>query len=152
MNLQNGGYPCKVTIGTKAHPTDPITDQFAHAFSIVERRVEQEGYKLPNSCYNSADFRATVWLFACRCVVCHTEVYRICEVPSDRQNAWYKPANLAMEQCRDKPFVCPVCGKPKVTTYQRIVGFLTPVRTYSKERKAEFAMRDWMDLNNLQEI
>lgn len=47
---------------------------------------------------------------------------------------------------------CPVCGKPKVTTYQRIVGFLTPVRTYSKERKAEFAMRDWMDLNNLQEI
>lgn len=47
---------------------------------------------------------------------------------------------------------CPVCGNPKVTTYQRIVGFLTPVRTYSKERKAEFAMRDWMDLNNLQEI
>lgn len=47
---------------------------------------------------------------------------------------------------------CPVCGKPKVTTYQRIVGFLTPVRSYSKERKAEFAMRDWMDLNNLQEI
>lgn len=47
---------------------------------------------------------------------------------------------------------CPVCGKPKVTTYQRIVGFLTPVKSYSKERKAEFAMRDWMDLNNLQEI
>ena len=34
--------------------------------------------------------------------------------------------------------VCPICGKPKVTSYQRIVGFLTPERTYSKERKAEF--------------
>jgi len=44
--------------------------------------------------------------------------------------------------------VCPVCGKPKVTTYQRIVGFLTPEKTYSKERKAEFAMRDWFDLSN----
>lgn len=40
--------------------------------------------------------------------------------------------------------VCPICGKPKVTTYQRIVGFLTPVRTYSKERKEEFYKRDWM--------
>lgn len=43
--------------------------------------------------------------------------------------------------------VCPICGKPKVTTYQRIVGFLTPERTYSKERKEEFQMRDWFDLN-----
>lgn len=42
---------------------------------------------------------------------------------------------------------CPICGGEKVTTYQRIVGFLTPEKTYSKERKAEFSMRDWMDLN-----
>lgn len=41
---------------------------------------------------------------------------------------------------------CPICGGKKVTTYQRIVGFLTPEKTYSKERKAEFAMRDWMKL------
>lgn len=47
---------------------------------------------------------------------------------------------------------CPICGKPKVTTYQRIVGFLTPERTYSKERKAEFKMRDWMDLNEMSEL
>lgn len=40
--------------------------------------------------------------------------------------------------------ICPVCGEKKVTTYQRIVGFLTPVRTYSKERKEEFEQRDWM--------
>lgn len=44
--------------------------------------------------------------------------------------------------------VCPKCGEPKFTTYQRIVGFLTPERSYSKERKAEFKMREWFDLNN----
>lgn len=48
--------------------------------------------------------------------------------------------------------VCPVCGKPKVTTYQRIVGFLTPERTYSKERKEEFKLRDWFDLNTMSEM
>lgn len=47
---------------------------------------------------------------------------------------------------------CPICGNPKVTTYQRIVGFLTPERTYSKERKAEFKSRDWMDLNEMSEL
>ncbi len=43
--------------------------------------------------------------------------------------------------------VCPSCGEPKETTYQRVVGFLTPEKTYSKERKEEFAMRDWFNLN-----
>lgn len=47
---------------------------------------------------------------------------------------------------------CPICGGPKETTYQRIVGFLTPERSYSKERKAEFAMRDWMDLNAMSDL
>lgn len=48
--------------------------------------------------------------------------------------------------------VCPKCGEPKVTTYQRIVGFLVPEKTYSKERKAEFKMRDWFDVNGMPEI
>ena len=39
--------------------------------------------------------------------------------------------------------VCPICGEPVETTYQRIVGFLTPTKTYSSERKEEFKMRDW---------
>lgn len=43
--------------------------------------------------------------------------------------------------------VCPVCGEPVETTYQRIVGFLTPCKTYSKERKEEFKLRDWFDVN-----
>lgn len=47
---------------------------------------------------------------------------------------------------------CPICGRPKVTSYQRIVGFLTPEKTYSQPRKAEFKMRDWFDLNNMGEM
>lgn len=47
---------------------------------------------------------------------------------------------------------CPICGKPKHTTYQRIVGFLTPTTTYSEERKKEFLMRDWLDLDRMREI
>jgi len=47
---------------------------------------------------------------------------------------------------------CPHCGNPKETTYQRIVGFLTPETTYSEERKAEFKLRDWMELDRMREI
>lgn len=43
--------------------------------------------------------------------------------------------------------VCPTCGNPVATEFTRIVGFYTPVRTYSKERKAEFDLREWSDIN-----
>ena len=43
--------------------------------------------------------------------------------------------------------VCPVCGEPKETSYTRIVGFLVPEKTFSKKRKAEFALRRWEELN-----
>lgn len=42
---------------------------------------------------------------------------------------------------------CPVCGGEVATEYSRIVGFWTPVRTYSKERKAEWKMRQWENIN-----
>ena len=38
---------------------------------------------------------------------------------------------------------CPICGGEVETTYQRIVGFLTSHKSYSKERKEEFHMRRW---------
>lgn len=47
---------------------------------------------------------------------------------------------------------CPTCGEPVVTTYQRIVGFLTRESSYSKERKAEFNMRDWLEIDRMSEI
>ena len=43
--------------------------------------------------------------------------------------------------------VCPICGEPVETEYTRIVGFYTPIKTYSAERKAEFKMRKWMNVN-----
>lgn len=47
---------------------------------------------------------------------------------------------------------CPVCGNPVETTWQRIVGFLTPEKSYSKERKAEFALRDWYEIDQKGEL
>ncbi len=43
--------------------------------------------------------------------------------------------------------ICPICGEPVETEYTRIVGFYTPVKTYSKERKEEVAMREWECIN-----
>lgn len=43
--------------------------------------------------------------------------------------------------------ICPTCGEPVATEYTRIVGFYTPIKTWSKERKKEYAMREWSDLN-----
>lgn len=43
--------------------------------------------------------------------------------------------------------ICPVCGCPVETEYSRIVGFYVPVKTWSKERKAEYKMREWENVN-----
>ena len=42
--------------------------------------------------------------------------------------------------------VCPYCGEPTITKYNRIVGFLVPDVNYSSERKQEFNMRTWFDV------
>lgn len=38
---------------------------------------------------------------------------------------------------------CPICGKIKIDTFSRIVGYLVPTQSYSKERKQEFENRKW---------
>lgn len=43
---------------------------------------------------------------------------------------------------------CPTCGEPKADTYTRVVGFLTPVSGWSKERRREFDERKWFNLND----
>lgn len=45
--------------------------------------------------------------------------------------------------------ICPICGEGVFDTYQRIVGFLEPVRSYSKDRKREFGTRQWYDYANM---
>jgi hypothetical protein len=47
--------------------------------------------------------------------------------------------------------VCPVCGKPVETEYTRIVGFYTPIQTWSKNRKSEYRLRRWEEINNTAE-
>ena len=42
---------------------------------------------------------------------------------------------------------CPICGGDVATEYTRIVGFYTPIKTWSKERKKEFTMRQWEHIN-----
>jgi ribonucleoside-triphosphate reductase (formate) len=42
---------------------------------------------------------------------------------------------------------CPKCGKPEQDTFSRIVGYLVPTQSYSKERKQEFNARKWFILD-----
>ncbi len=64
----------------------------------------------------------------------------------------YFAYNLQISVCEDEHGfygdICPKCGKPKVDTYQRVVGFLTGASTYSKERKLEHSKRYWYNLND----
>jgi len=41
--------------------------------------------------------------------------------------------------------ICPTCGEPVFDTYQRIVGYLVPTRSYSKDRFREFNTRRWYE-------
>ena len=43
---------------------------------------------------------------------------------------------------------CPICGSDVTTEYTRIVGFYTPIKSWSKERKAEFKLRQWEKIND----
>lgn len=67
------------------------------------------------------------------------------------QGVTYFAFNTKIQACKNNHAfygtTCPVCGCPVETEYTRIVGFYTPVKTYSKERKEEFTMRNWDDIN-----
>lgn len=43
--------------------------------------------------------------------------------------------------------VCPECGEPKTSEYSRTVGFFVKTKSWSKERKEEYKLREWMPLN-----
>lgn len=40
------------------------------------------------------------------------------------------------------------CGKPSVETYSRVVGFIVPYSSFSKERKQEFSNRLWYSIGD----
>lgn len=67
------------------------------------------------------------------------------------QGVTYFAFNTKIQACKHNHAffgtICPECGEPVDTEYTRIVGFYTPVKTYSKERKAEYNMREWENIN-----
>ena len=63
-----------------------------------------------------------------------------------RQGVIYFAKNMKINVCEDDhAFVGPHCrcGKTAVDSFSRVVGFLTPRSSYSKERKKEFDKRQW---------
>lgn len=71
------------------------------------------------------------------------------------QGVTYFAFNTKIQACKHNHAfygkICPVCGEPVDTEFTRIVGFYTPVKSYSQERKAEFKMRKWENNKNLGE-
>lgn len=62
----------------------------------------------------------------------------------------YFAFNTRINECKNHHgFVgtdrCPECGEPVFDTYQRIVGYLVPSRSYSKDRLREFNSRQWFN-------
>ena len=67
------------------------------------------------------------------------------------QGLTYFAFNVKIQACKfNHAFFgtkCPICGNPVATEYTRIVGFYTPIKTWSKERKEEYKLREWEDVN-----
>ena len=67
------------------------------------------------------------------------------------QGLTYFAFNTKIQACKHNHAffgsTCPVCGEPVDTEYTRIAGFYTPIKTWAKPRKAEYKMREWVDVN-----
>lgn len=72
-----------------------------------------------------------------------------------QQGVTYFAFNGKVSQCKNfHSFYgdyCPICGEHYENQYTRTVGFYTPIRSWSKERKAEFDLREWHSLDRLGE-
>lgn len=68
------------------------------------------------------------------------------------QGVTYFAFNTKIQACKNNHAffgkICPECGEPVHTEYTRIVGFYVPINTYSKERKSEYKMREWENVND----
>ena len=73
------------------------------------------------------------------------------------QGVIYFAFNGKINVCEDRhSFIgtktCPQCGKPMVDTYQRVVGFYTPMSSYQAIRKREASERKYYNVLNLPEL
>lgn len=67
-----------------------------------------------------------------------------------RSGVIYFAFNTRINECKNHhgfvgTDICPTCGEGVFDTYQRIVGYLTPSRSYSKDRFKEFNTRRWYE-------
>ena len=78
------------------------------------------------------------------------QAWKMTEYIAD-QGLTYFAFNTKIQACKHNHAffgtTCPVCGEGVHTEYTRIVGFYTPIRTWSKERKSEYEMREWENIN-----
>lgn len=67
------------------------------------------------------------------------------------QGVTYFAFNTKIQACEDNHAfygtTCPECGKPMSTEYTRVVGFYTPVNTWTSDRRKEYTMRRWENVN-----
>ena len=67
------------------------------------------------------------------------------------QGLTYFAFNAKISSCkRNHSFygnTCPVCGLPKTREWSRIVGYYTATDTWSADRKEEYKMREWENVN-----
>ena len=72
-----------------------------------------------------------------------------------QQGVTYFAFNTKIQACEENHAfygtTCPICGKPISTEYTRVVGFYTPVKTWTKERTKEYGMRRWEGINKTAE-
>lgn len=68
----------------------------------------------------------------------------------------YFAFNLRISACKENHGffgeTCPICGGKKETTYQRIVGFLTPLKTRSSQRSKEFSLRTYYQIDSKNDL
>jgi ribonucleoside-triphosphate reductase len=67
------------------------------------------------------------------------------------QGLTYFAFNTKIQTCKNNHAFygkkCPICGGDVTCEYTRIVGFYTPIKSWSKERKEEFKLRQWEPIN-----
>ena len=67
----------------------------------------------------------------------------------------YFAFNTKIQTCKNNHAfygkICPVCGNPVDSEYTRIVGFYTKIKTWSSERKKEYKLRKWEEINTTSE-
>ena len=67
------------------------------------------------------------------------------------QGLTYFAFNTKIQACKHNHAffgkVCPLCGEPVEPEYTRIVGFYTPIKTWSTPRKKEYKLREWEEVD-----